>query len=190
MGHGSAGQATADEGGDLHEGQGWSQEEAFETCHGPAWEGRSPHPWFACLDLTYEFGWFLLVMLILLLLSAMLERTFERLDAVEGFGGELCARVKSELTILGTLSFCMFVAVGSVFIEGYKKELVETVHYTVFIAAVFYCLVVMSFLVIRSHLRRMHRSYDAWLRAATPAQLQELEAVSYTHLTLPTILLV
>ena len=151
----------------------WSAEEAFESCR-----DSSHYPWFSCMALSVEFFWFLLIMLVLLLLSAALEFAFEKLDDLEAFGGELFARVKSELTILGALSFCMFAVVATEMLTGYKQELVELIHFMLFIAALFYCLLVMSFLVIRSRLRRAYQTHHAWLREATPEQLQELEAVT------------
>ena len=137
-------------------------------------------PRFVALPLVFLHGlirgvfWFLLIMLVLLLLSAALEFAFEKLDDLEAFGGELFARVKSELTILGALSFCMFAVVATEMLTGYKQELVELIHFMLFIAALFYCLLVMSFLVIRSRLRRVYQTHHAWLREATPEQLQEL----------------
>ena len=145
----------------------------FEHCH-----HLHKVPWFACVDLTAEYGWFLLVMTVLLLLSAGLERAFEHLEHLESFQGELFARVKSELTILGSLSFLMFAVVASDKLQGYQRELVEFVHFMLFIAAIFYCLLVMCFLMIRSKLRRMYQTHHAWLRAATPEQLEELSDVT------------
>ena len=144
-------------------------EQEYEHCH-----HLHNVPWFACVDLTAEFGWFLLVMIVLLLLSAGLEHAFERLEHLESFRGELFARVKSELTILGSLSFVMFAVVAADVLEGYRRELVEFVHFMLFIAALFYCVLVLGFLVIRSKLSRMYQTHHAWLREATPEQLQEL----------------
>ena len=70
-------------------------------------------PWFACIDQCKDFGPYLLVLVVLLLLSTAIEFIFRKLDDLgAALGKEVFGRVKQELAILGTLSFTMFTAVA------------------------------------------------------------------------------
>ena len=70
-------------------------------------------PWFACIDQCKDFGPYLLVLVVLLLLSTAIEFVFRKLDDLgAALGKEVFGRVKQELAILGTLSFTMFTAVA------------------------------------------------------------------------------
>ena len=63
-------------------------------------------PWFACIDQCKDFGPYLLVLVVLLLLSTAIEFIFRKLDDLgAALGKEVFGRVKQELAILGTLSF-------------------------------------------------------------------------------------
>ena len=114
-------------------------------------------PWFACIDQCKDFGPYLLVLVVLLLLSTAIEFIFRKLDDLgAALGKEVFGRVKQELAILGTLSFTMFTAVAifggdgdeptepagghhrrlsavSGLMPEYIKEMVELIHFTIFI---------------------------------------------------------
>ena len=89
---------------------------AHECANGHGRPGRR-------IDQCKDFGPYLLVLVVLLLLSTAIEFIFRKLDDLgAALGKEVFGRVKQELAILGTLSFTMFTAVAIFLVRAFQTQ--------------------------------------------------------------------